>query len=157
MACSDTGQRGYECELRMDGVLVAAARDVTPSFTAAKMDATSRASGGWNEANTGRKELTCSIDALWVPNNEAIQRIEQAMRANEVIAFSIIDSYGEGWDGCCVVTQFGPSPRSLDDNVGLSIDWVSTGYVRKICGNSEGGSAVCGSTYGSWGSGSGQT
>lgn len=157
MACTDTGLRGYECTLTMDGAVCAAARDVTPSFTYKEMDVTTRASGGWDETMTGRKVLTVSIDALWVPSQGALQRIEQAARANEVIAFKMVDAEGYGWDGCCVITQFGPSPRGLDDPVGLSIDWKSTGFVRKICGDGSGGSAVCGSAYGSWGSGSGQS
>ena len=155
MACSDTGERGYEAVLTMDGVEVSRARDVSVTFTYKEMDATTRSSGGWDEYMAGRGKMTFTSDAMWVPNNEAFQRVEQAAREREVITFKIVDSYGEGWDGCCIITRFEQSPANLDDVIGLSFDATCSGYPRKICGNASGGSVACGSTYGSWGSGQG--
>jgi len=152
MACDDVGLRGYECTLTIDGATVGKAATFDPSFTFKEMDVSTRDSGGWDETATGRAKMTAHIDGLWVPSNAALQRIEQAARAREVITFQEQDAEGYGWRGCCVITQFG-SPRNLDDPIGLSIDLVSTGYVTKICGNGAGGSADCGSPYGSWGSG----
>ena len=153
MACSDTGQRGYECTLTLDGATVGKAQNVDPSFTYAEMDATTRDSGGWDEVDAGRGKLTFSLEALWVPGNAAIQRIEQASRAREKITYEMRDAAGYGWSGCCICTQFGPGSRNLDDNVGLTGDFVGSGYPKKICGDGSGGSVACGSTYGTWGSG----
>ncbi len=153
MACTEPGLRGYECTLTMDGAVVGRAINVEPEFTYKEQDHTTRQSGGWDETGAGRAVMTASIEGLWVPGNEAIQRIEQASRARENITFHMQDAEGYGWNGCCVVLRFAVSPRNLDDPIGWSIDIKSNGYVRKICGDGAGGSVACGSTYGTWGSG----
>ena len=153
MACEEPGLRGYECTLTMDGATVARAINVEPEFTFKEMDVTTRYSGGWDQTQTGRAVMTASIEGLWVPSNAALQRIEQAARARENIEWKMQDAEGYGWNGCCVITRFGVSPRNLDDPIGFSVDIKSNGYVKKICGDGAGGSVACGSTYGNWGSG----
>ena len=155
MACSDIGLKGYECTLTLDGATVGKAQNVDPSFTVAELPATTRDSGGYAEVDGGELTMTFSVEALWVPGNEAIQRIEQAMRAREKITYKMQDGAGYGWSGCCICLAFNPGPRPLDANVMLTAEFKNSGYPTKICGDGSGGSTACGSTYGDWGSGTG--
>ncbi len=153
MACADTGLRGYECTLTMDGATLGKATNVTPEFNFAEQDTTTRDSGGWDETDAGRANMTFGIEGLWVPSNEALQRLEQAARAREKIDFKMVDAAGYGHSGCCVILRFGHPARDLDSAIGFSADCKASGYVRKICGDGSGGSVACGSEFGTWGSG----
>jgi len=122
---------GYDAELSLGGTTVGKAQEVSPDLTADKAETTVREDNGWENSKQGLKRLECSIDALWVPTDEALAAIEDAFFNDSDLEFQIQDENDYGWQGTCGVYGLSRG-EALGDALTVSIDITSRGQVTQM-------------------------
>ena len=125
-------EKGFNCVLTLGEKTVGKARNVEPNLEADEQDITTRDDAGWDNWQGGRKRLTCDIESLWVPDNDALSALEDAWFNDSDLTFEIVDSNGYGYSGTFGVLSLTPGPQDLDSAVMLSASLKSRGAVSQI-------------------------
>ncbi len=132
--------KGYECTLDIGALRIGKCRVNEPRMESVKQDITTRDSADFDEGQQGRKSMTFTLEALWIPTNAGIQALHDAYFSGDDVTFEILDAQGFGWSGRCRVQNMG-TPQNLEDAVMISVDCYATGTFIEVTGSSSSSSS----------------
>ena len=131
---SDHGYRGYDSVVQVDGEDVGHWREITPELTAEMINTTSADTEGWKTRKQGVKDGSVSLRALWVPDDVARNRIEDAFFDGTNVTILWTDDEGNGWSQDMRVAKIGVGNVAAEATEGIEfpVDLVGDGAPTRL-------------------------
>lgn len=104
---------------------LAKAQDVSLNLSADAVETTARDDAGWKNNEQGLKSWSISGNALWVPDNTALELLRTAYLNRTKIAVELLDGTGgDGYEGVAIITSLG---REEPLNGAMTLPFEMTG------------------------------
>lgn len=109
---------------------LAGQRGATLNRSAETIDITNKVSAGWKENIASVKEWSVDCDGVFVADDEALAKLEEAFNNNTSVTVKMADSQW-GYEGQAIITDF-PIEAPYDDAATYSMTLQGTGSLQKI-------------------------
>lgn len=127
-----TAHAGFDAVLKIGGVTVGEAQDVTLGMTRDEIEITTRDNVGWKTFIPGLAEMTVDFTLLNDRPNANVDLIETAFLAGDVVEdVDILDKDGYGFNADMAVLDFSRS-EPLQDAVSISVSFKASTTPTKV-------------------------
>ena len=119
-------------KIDVDGemTVVGGQRGATLNRSSEAIDVTTKDSMGWKENEYGAKEWSVDCDGLFIDNDTAYAKLEDAYMAGTKIDLEIGMPSGTTYSGAALITDF-PLEMPYDESVTYSVAFVGDGALGK--------------------------
>ena len=130
MAEATNAKRGLDIIISIDGEALGGQRGATLNRSAEVIDISNKVTGGWAEKMASLKEWSIDCDGIFVVDDQALVKIEEAFLNSKVVEVKIADEKW-GYHGKAVITDF-PIEAAYDDAATYSLTLEGTGALEKV-------------------------